>query len=431
MLVIECPKRSSDNEFAGGETYSYYAGYSLRFAEQMLANLPLDADALILDPWNGSGTTTVAATRVGFRSVGFDLNPVMVVVARARMLGHATLPSVLPIWEKIKSETIKRTHFPPGAADPLCDWLTDGGIRNFRAIEESIKGHLVQKPPNPTSGVFDVHQLSDVAAFFYVALFRVAKRLTTSFTTSNPTWVRRSRSSSERIPVALDQLLSLMEIELKSALNSRDGLSLSAGPKFVEAHVSLCNSESLSLEGDSVDVVLTSPPYCTRIDYAVATSIELAVLGYQRRTTFTDLRDSLMGTTTVPKSLPKLEKSLGRTCARLLRDIGKHESVASDTYYLKNHLRYFVSLRQSLAEVARVLKPQGIATFVVQDSAYKELHNDLPMILSEMCEGLGLFEFQRDDFSTGISLSSINTRSRRYKPKGFKPTESVISFYKQ
>jgi len=138
-----------------------------------------------------------------------------------------------------------------------------------------------------------------------------------------------------------------------------------------------------------------------------------------------------MGTTTVPSASQPISPVLGRTCINLLDEIRAHRSVSSNTYYLKNHIHYFSSLQKSIAEIHRVLKPQGIATFVVQDSVYKDVHNDLPTIVAEMGQVLGLTEFQRDDFSLGSSLSSINSRSRRYKPKGFRPTESVISFFKQ
>ena len=40
----------------------------------------------MLDPWNGSGTTTYAAAQLGHSSIWLDLNPVMVIVARARLL---------------------------------------------------------------------------------------------------------------------------------------------------------------------------------------------------------------------------------------------------------------------------------------------------------------------------------------------------------
>ena len=430
MLVIESPKRSADTSSGFGETYSYYAGYSLRFAEQLLEHLPRNSDSLVLDPWNGSGTTTVAAARAGYPSVGFDLNPVMVVVAKARMLRPSTYPSILPIWDKIKAECIQCDAVPRNTPDPLRDWFDEVGIRAFRTLEKSIKSHLVIGAEDRTASPLDYGHLSDLAAFFYISLFRVARRLTTCFRSSNPTWLRRPRTEAERVSIRLRALLDAVDEELHHTLASQDRRLIADNSKQANSHLSTCSSERLNLPGNSIDVVLTSPPYCTRIDYAVATSVELAVLGYERKTTFAVLRDSLMGTTTVPKVEPPINRSLGQTCRTLLKDISEHNSVASNTYYLKNHIQYFVSLQKSISEITRVLRPWGMATFVVQDSVYKDVHNDLPAIVTEMCRDLGLRDFQRDDFPTGASIASINMKSRRYKPVGFKPTESVISFYK-
>jgi DNA modification methylase len=431
LIVVECPKRASDRKSEAGETYSYYAGFSLHFAEELLRYLPLQDDAIVMDPWNGAGTTTVAATRVGLRSVGFDLNPAMVVVAKARLLSPLTYPSVLPIWNKIKVEAAKHSSYNWVGRDPMRDWLTDGAVRSFRSLELAIRSHLVEGAVDLSNGTRDCEQLSDLAAFFYVALFRVARRLTSSFKTSNPTWLRRASCKTELVSVTDLRLSSMMTEEISRSLKSGDGRPSVDTSRGMESEISVCNSEAIFLANDSIDAVLTSPPYCTRIDYAVATAVELAVLGYTRETTFATLRDSLMGTTTVPKQAPKIGAELGESCNSLLQAISEHSSVASNTYYLKNHVRYFVSLHASLKEISRVLKPNGIATFVVQDSLYKEMHNDLPMIVEEMCSQVGLTQFQREDFSTGVSLSRINSRSRRYKPSGFTPTESVISFYKR
>ncbi|MDR7151517.1 DNA modification methylase [Hydrogenophaga palleronii] len=431
MLIVECPKRYSDSSLPGRETYSYYAGYSLSFAEQLIRNIPLDSSSIVLDPWNGSGTTTLAASRSGVRSIGYDLNPVMVIVAKARMLRHSTSPSILPIWSKIKVEASELSWKTDTSGDPLRDWLTPTGVASFRRIEFSIRNHLIHETTDTFLDPQRVNKMSDLAAFFYVSLFRVLRKVLTPFKTSNPTWLRRAKNESEKIKITPGKVLQLIEDDIREVERQFRASLEPIVPDAAASDILICNSEQLILPDCSIDVILTSPPYCTRIDYAVATSAELAVLGYFKDDGFTTLRHDLMGTTTVPSSAPPAKPTWGGTCIDFLEKIETHKSVASSTYYLKNHLRYFSSLQASLSEVARVLKPQGIASFVVQDSAYKDLHNDLPEIVSEMCDILGLIQFQRDDFSLGSSLSSINSRSRPYKPEGFRPTESVISFYKQ
>lgn len=431
MLIVECPKRYADSSVIDKESYTYYAGYSLSFAEQLIKHAPLDSSAIVLDPWNGSGTTTLASARAGIRSVGYDLNPVMVIVAKARMLRDTTSPSILPIWSKIKDEASVSSWKIDANNDPLCDWFTPTGATALRRIEISIRNHLIQETSDGFLDLKHINGMSDLAAFFYVSLFRVLKKLLAPFKTSNPTWLRRAKSESEKLEITTKKTLQLIEEDIKIIKKTPNNPINHQEQDSARSDVSICDSESLVLPDNSIDLVLTSPPYCTRIDYAVATAAELAILGYSKNDRFTTLRHNLMGSTTVPSTAPSVKTSWGKKCIDFLNEVERHKSVASNTYYLKNHLKYFSSLQTSLSEVARVLKPQGIASFVVQDSAYKDLHNDLPAIVSEMCNILGLIEFQRDDFPLGPSLSSINSRSRPYKPEGFRPTESVISFYKQ
>ena len=65
--------------------YRYYAGYSAGFVEQALKESASTAK-LVLDPWNGTGTTTVVAASKNVPAIGFDLNPALVVVSRARAI---------------------------------------------------------------------------------------------------------------------------------------------------------------------------------------------------------------------------------------------------------------------------------------------------------------------------------------------------------
>ncbi|MGH8417671.1 MAG: DNA methyltransferase [Pseudomonas sp.] len=59
--------------------YKYYAGFSEEFVEsaisRSLLQFELNTSLLVLDPWNGSGTTTHFCSKVGTSSIGLDRNP--------------------------------------------------------------------------------------------------------------------------------------------------------------------------------------------------------------------------------------------------------------------------------------------------------------------------------------------------------------------
>ncbi|MEN0068403.1 MAG: DNA methyltransferase [Myxococcota bacterium] len=44
----------------------------------------IENGAIVLDPWNGSGTTSLVASALGGKSIGVDLNPFASLIAAAK-----------------------------------------------------------------------------------------------------------------------------------------------------------------------------------------------------------------------------------------------------------------------------------------------------------------------------------------------------------
>jgi len=66
--------------------YKYYAGFSVEFVHDVLDVLGVTPADVVLDPWNGCGTSTLVGAQRGVASIGVDINPVMVVVAQGRLI---------------------------------------------------------------------------------------------------------------------------------------------------------------------------------------------------------------------------------------------------------------------------------------------------------------------------------------------------------
>jgi len=419
------PKRETDEiTVREGRLFPYYAGYSAIFTKRLLESLGLNSDSTILDPWNGSGTTTRIASAMKYKSVGCDLNPAMVLIAKADMISSLEAPGLIPLSVEIGKQAALNLA-DANSKDPLCKWFFPSSAGVIRSIERQIHRALIGegRPFIPEIRNFSV--VSPVAAVMYVGLFRASRRLLSSFLGSNPTWIKspatlgnRLRPSSEKIVRAFkdEVLLLTKQVEARVSVEN-DDLN----------HLSLlrANSSNLPVENNSVDLVLTSPPYCTRIDYAVATAIELAVVGVTGES-FDELRRALLGTSTVSaKFEDSADVFLGDVCDSFLKKLKAHPSKASSGYYYKNHQQYFSGLYDSIREVSRVLKTGGTSIFIVQDSYYKEIHNDLPGILIQMGGLSGMSLVRREDFKSSRSMVNVNSRSRLYMNRR-DTTESVI-----
>lgn len=405
--------------------FGYYAGYSPSFVDEALTYLDIDEDAHVLDPWNGSGTTTDVADRRGFRSYGYDLNPAAVLVARARLLRSDVRPSHRSLGQTLVRDGAKLSASDFLPEEPLLVWFSPQAASFLRGLERAIQRDLIS--PSAYVRIAAKASLADVsplAAYYYVALFRTVRRLLVAFKTSNPTWTRFPASPRHRLRSSNESICSTFIEEVERMFAGMN----EAAATTTSARVDVGDSTSIILDEGTIDAVVSSPPYCTRIDYAVSMRPELAVLG-MTTAEFRALRLAMLGCTILgedraPTAVPK---DWGTCCAKLLDGIRRHPAHGSASYYHPTHVSYFASLYSSYSEIARVLRPGRHAILVVQDSYYKNLHTDLQTITTQMCESLGLSPQLRRDFSSRNTKAAVNTRRLKYRNTA-DATESVLVF---
>ncbi len=381
------------------DLFPYYAGFAFDWAYGQLQNSGLPQTALILDPWNGSGTTTLAAQTAGFRSIGLDLNPIANIVAQLRCLTLADAIS----YAKPSSSSVR---VAVDANDPLNDWFATRAVGRLR---------------DWTSLLSTIDPLS--RSLGYVSIFRTVRQLTASFAGTNPTWVKRAKELDQLVdpsPEVLDALITEERSAIVARLKERSEIATPAA-------ILTASAKSLPIVDESVDLILTSPPYLTRIDYAVAYSRELAVIGLNVSLD-RSLRSALMGTTLIRQHARAFER-LGREACSLLDKIHAHGSKASKGYYYKQACQYLADLSDGLDEVTRVARPGAGMVLVVQDSYYKDVHVPLADICIDEAELRGWELEYKDPYPVKRLLTSLNTSARAYK-KG-EVSESVIRLRKK
>lgn len=430
-LKIGSPKRNKRLQSGWEGFFPYYAGFPEQFVRDILASAKLGAESVVLDPWNGSGTTTYAASQLGLKSIGIDLNPVMIIVARARLLPPSEADHLRPLAATILSQ-LRSAPMVIAADDPLLSWFQPDAAKLVRGIERNIRRSLVGGMTKSPDGIH-LDKISGTAATLYVALFAACRRLAVSLQSSNPTWIKLPKADDDRLDPT-DYAIAHQFAEnvrgMSDALAAKQLIEDVTGVDFAAAAstIQLSDTAKMTVPASSVDFVLTSPPYCTRIDYTAATRVELAVLGPLLKVKPRDLGRQMIGSVQVPQTNIEIDESWGRTCSKFLAALKAHPSKASGGYYYKTHLDYFDKIARSLGRVTTALKPGGRAVFVVQDSYYKDVHNNLPQILKEMSTRQGLSFSKREDFHLR-SMSDINPGRKNYeRPAG--ATESVLCFTK-
>jgi hypothetical protein len=422
VLVFSNPKRSKANAGLKESWFDYYAGFSSAFVRTALEQLVPDMKGDVLDPWNGSGTTTTTAHELGVCSTGIDINPVMAVVAKAKLVTSGVQDSLVPLAEDIVAKS-RATLCKLCPDDPLLEWFSPSGAQGIRGLEQAIRKLLTPlQPSEPLSTANALNAVSDLAAFYMVALFRTTRSFVGRFNASNPTWIKSPKTAQERVRPKAG---TTSEAFLQHISDMIEGIV--PVDRDTNTTITLGSSERLPLPSASVQAVIASPPYCTRIDYAVATKPEFAVLGCPLHSDFEALRHRMMGGPVVLREQPRPKNSWGPACLRLLSQVRTHRTKGSKNYYYKLFVQYYGSLHRSLQEIDRTLVPNGHCVLVVQDSHYKEIHVDVARYITEMALDMGWSLKQRLDFETQLVMARLNPKVQKYRTHAG-ATESVLWF---
>lgn len=233
-LAIQSPKRDGTAQTGRAGWYPYYPGFSPTFANLLLKSSRLPKDSCILDPWNGSGTTTAAAATCGHRAWGYDLNPVMVITAKARMLNKREKPSLWPITKDLLKKAARGEFEDMSDCDPLCTWFAPSSAAKVRHIERAIQLLLVDEAEYQFLATRrNLSSLSDIAAFFYTALFRTIRVLVAPFFASNPTWIKKPKNKRLRLRPALGTILDVFRVQVCAMIDGVDDELFTPSKGFV------------------------------------------------------------------------------------------------------------------------------------------------------------------------------------------------------
>jgi DNA modification methylase len=412
---IHTAKRGRNERKGVHAWHSYYAGYAERFVVDVLDVLGQPGD-LVLDPWNGSGTTTLVAQYKGYDSLGIEANPAIAIHAQAK---HLQIPALLDRAGQTVKMIIEQARELLDAdmniGEALLEWVHPEPARALTALRDAIleQTDIEAAPAFLNEVLTDLvgsrKQRSPVRAFCLSALFQVLREVGKFKPGSNPTWLLTDETASSTRSSAV---LEMFEGSIKQMLYDLETYRRKSRD-YGRSWVVEGDSRALALEDDTIDLIITSPPYCTRIDYVISTKPELLLMGYGEEEVDGLRRENIGAPVIVDKGIDR-RRTWGELCNNFLAGVENHSSKASQSYYLPIYLQYFRDAERSLREIKRVLKAGGRGVIVVQSSYYKELELPLGDIYVEMAQALGLdAEVGRREVIRQ-HMAHINTKSSEY-----------------
>ncbi|WOH83030.1 hypothetical protein RX327_07735 [Bradyrhizobium sp. BEA-2-5] len=244
-----------------------------------------------------------------------------------------------------------------------------------------------------------------------LATFRLTRRKLRErdLIATNPTWWHLGQSDvSSAIASITRTQLDAELVELRSKVSIANGGN---------NEVSLVRGDLLSenLPQIKADVIITSPPYLTRIDYVKATLPELVVLSrLDEELSIEQLRKAMIGSPVVGRGPDCMPSHIGEYAKSILTQIASHESKASRTYYLAFFSAYISRMISALEKIGGMSRPGARMVLVVQGSHYKEIFVDLAHLATDFANFAGFELVSRANFNFKQSFAQLNPRANGY-----------------
>jgi DNA modification methylase len=352
--------------------------FPARMAPELALNTMrgLGGGSVVLDPMSGSGTVGQQARRLGLSALGFDLDPLAVLISKVSTtpIDEATFDREAERFvSETKSLSLGGVRLPwidgDSAAESFVNyWFGERQRDDLRRIAGLLSG--------PSR--IDVSE--DVADCLRVALSRIIITKKQSASLAQDT----SHSRPHKVAVESDyDVFDGFERSIR-ALRKR----IADIPKSGDVVIRRGDARSLALvESESVDAVLTSPPYLNAIDYMRGHKMSLIWLGH-RLGELTSTRSDSIGAERRPDVVFDSQNCLPiKVAMGELSDLPPRYTGMID--------RYVMDLREMAAEVARVLKPKVMATFVIGNSCLKGVYIENSEALLKAAEIAGLSKVDR------------------------------------
>lgn len=250
--------------------YPFVEGYSKEFIKSILKEIKKD-NLVCLEPFSGSGTTALELQHSGIKCYAFEVNPLMFLIARVKLENDYDLSQV-DYWftyvkEKRKKINVElKTEF---------NTLYEGTEKSKWNYNQDV-GIAVEKLKVVINTIDD----EKYKELFMVALAAILLEVSNLYRNGKclsykKKWKDRKITEADVYKNFDDKIESEIKADISKTYSevkrsNKELLYNEDSRKGIEEHI----------EDDSIDLVITSPPYLNSRDYTDTYMLELKTLGF-------------------------------------------------------------------------------------------------------------------------------------------------------
>ena len=391
--------------------YRFVLSFPPHLVRDYIRKFNLDHNSVVLDPFCGTGTTLVEAKLAGIKAVGLEGNlfpqfassvktdwnlDADVLTSRARQIGVEVIAT-------LKSQGIEDDFSLANSKDMELKTLEP------QAEKLILTNSISPLPLHKTLVLFEHLKKFEGEPFYRHALLALGSALVFKISNLHFGPEVGVKNFKTDVPVVSNWLL---EVEKMG-----NDLWQMAGKSFPESVVHLTDARSFNtIEPNSIDAVITSPPYPNEKDYTRTTRLESVLLGFiNNKEELRELKKRLVRSNTrgVYKDddddkwvadFPEIQQIAEEIEKRRI-ELGKDSGF--EKLYPRAAKLYFGGMAKHLSELRKVLRPGAQLGYVVGDQAsYLRVMIRTGKILGDIAQKLG-YELEGIDlFRTRLATAT-------------------------
>jgi DNA modification methylase len=347
------------------------------FPARMAASVALSAVSRsrtrlkVLDPMMGSGTVLAVAQSKGHFARGVDIDPLAALIGRV----WTTAVDTKRIRKKAtKLLTAAKKDFLQRSAKSAYPRNADSETRKF--VQYWFDPHARRQLASLSNEIIKCRNKTD-RDVLWCAFSRLIITKQSGASLARDLSHSRPHKFFETAPrKPFSRFMDSVEEVLSNCL------SLTQKKRGPATHISLGDARNLSLRANSIDLVLTSPPYLNAIDYMRCSKFSLIWMG-QTTAGIREVRRKSIGCEVGQYDDPSNDE-----ITALLKSL-RINSRLSNRHKAILH-RFIGDMANVLHETSRVLVPGGKAIFVVGENTIRGIYIRNAKIISKLARLAGL-----------------------------------------
>jgi len=227
--------------------FIYKQGYSESLVKELISREKPSKKYYVLDPFSGVGTTNVVAQSLGYKSIGFDINPVATFAATVKT-SHFSDSEIAEIRRYIKNFVPRRSKAIPDSP-LLVKSFTD---KTFDSLM-SVKGFCE-----------DISN-KKVSNFFKLAYLSIVEECSNRLKDGNGIKIAKNKKIINDVSGLFLKKAAMMLSDLSSSNYSQNALIIDGS----------LNNNFKEIRDKKIGIVIFSPPYANCFDYCEVYKMEL------------------------------------------------------------------------------------------------------------------------------------------------------------